>query len=133
MATIGGAPSGVAFPYGMGGAAAAVPQGPQGLPQPMHPALSQSPSMRGRFQPLGSPFPSGSRGNRHGSAERGSANSGGALGREIRGRERDRARDRRRDIDEPRLQTVSPARQHSQREMEAEDKQYRHDNQMLTI
>ena len=126
MASIGGAPSGVAFPYGMGGAAAAVSEGPQGQPQQM-PSAS-SPLVSGRFQPLGSPFPSGSRGNRHGSAERGSASSGADLGREIRGKERDRVRDRRRDIDEPRLQTVSPARQHSQLEMEAEDEQDRCDN-----
>ena len=120
MASIGGAPSGAAFPHGMGGAAAAVPQAPQGVPQTMHPVSSQSPTVIGRFQPLGSLFPSGSRGHRHGSAGRGSASSGGALGREIRGRENDRARDRRRDIDEPRLQTVSRTRQHSQLEMKAD-------------
>ena len=65
MASIGGAPSGVAFPYGMGGAAAADPQSPQGPSEQMHPASSQSPSVSGRFQALGSLFPSGSRGNRH--------------------------------------------------------------------
>ena len=41
--------------------------------------------------------------------------------------------DRRPDVDEPRLQTVHPARQHSQLEMKAEDEQYRRDNQLLTI
>ena len=92
MASIGGAPSGVTFPYGMGGAASAVPKGPPQAQGPMmQPASNQSPSGSGRFQPLGSPFPLGSRGNCHASAERGSASSTGALGREIRGRERDRA------------------------------------------
>ena len=62
MASIGGAPSGVAFLYGMGGAAAAVPQGPQGQPQQMPSASSALVS--GRFQPLGSPLPSSSRGHR---------------------------------------------------------------------
>ena len=50
MASIGGAPCGVAFPYGMGGAAAAAPQAPQGLPQTMHPASSQSPAASGRVE-----------------------------------------------------------------------------------
>ena len=130
MASIGGTPSGVTFPYGLGGATSAVPQGP---PQMMQPASNQSSSGSGRFQPLGLPFLSVSRGNRHGSAERSSATSTRALGPEIRGRERDGARDRHRDVDEPRLQIVSPARQHSQLEMENEDEQDRRDSQQSTI